>query len=248
MSRRRVAPIGTSRKLPARRPARGFTLIELLIVVAIIAILAAIAVPNFLEAQTRSKVSRVQADFRAMAVAIEMYLVDHNSYPIDQDDRMTSTSEDGYRMLTTPIAYMSAGRNLRDPFNQELRNTNDFDSGFYQIASGVNPDRRDESRTRGRTPIQAYATFSYGPAYTGEDSTQRTMINDDWPFKRYDDPGTFDPLSPVAMDYTITALYDPTNGTSGKGVIIRFGGAYNEGDWTIEGMDHREWGVRMMYP
>jgi len=45
---------------PRRLPA--FTLIELLIVVAIIAILSAIAVPNFLEAQTRSKVSRTQAD------------------------------------------------------------------------------------------------------------------------------------------------------------------------------------------
>ncbi|MGF1571809.1 MAG: prepilin-type N-terminal cleavage/methylation domain-containing protein [Sumerlaeia bacterium] len=61
---------------------KGFTLIELLIVVAIIAILAAIAVPNFLEAQTRSKVSRVKADHRSMATAIETYYLDNNQYPM----------------------------------------------------------------------------------------------------------------------------------------------------------------------
>lgn len=61
---------------------KGFTLIELLIVVAIIAILAAIAVPNFLEAQVRSKVSRVKADQRSLATGLESYFVDNNDYPL----------------------------------------------------------------------------------------------------------------------------------------------------------------------
>ena len=62
---------------------KGFTLIELLIVVAIIAILAAIAVPNFLEAQTRAKVSRTKADMRSVATALESFYVDNNWYPPD---------------------------------------------------------------------------------------------------------------------------------------------------------------------
>jgi len=60
---------------------KGFTLIELLIVVAIIAILAAIAIPNFLSAQVRSKVSRAQSDMRTINTALESYYVDNNDYP-----------------------------------------------------------------------------------------------------------------------------------------------------------------------
>jgi type II secretion system protein G len=59
----------------------GFTLIELLVVVAIIAILAAIAVPNFLAAQTRAKVARARNDLRVASGALEAYRVDNGRYP-----------------------------------------------------------------------------------------------------------------------------------------------------------------------
>lgn len=99
----------------------AFTLIELLIVVAIIAILAAIAVPNFLEAQVRAKTARVKADMRSLATAIESYTVDEGRAPIGWEegvvnikpklwDWVTGTASNigPYRQITTPIAYMSS--------------------------------------------------------------------------------------------------------------------------------------------
>src|ERR1051326_4545340 len=63
------------------RKNEGFTLIELLIVIAIIGILAAIAIPNLLNALQRGKQKRTMADLRNLATAIESYNVDNNNYP-----------------------------------------------------------------------------------------------------------------------------------------------------------------------
>lgn len=63
------------------RKEKGFTLIELLIVVAIIGIIAAIAIPNLLNAIDRGKQKRTMADMRSIGTAIESYAVDNNFYP-----------------------------------------------------------------------------------------------------------------------------------------------------------------------
>lgn len=116
----------------------AFTLIELLIVVAIIAVLAAIAVPNFLEAQLRAKISRAKSDMRSIAVALESYCVDNNEYPVIDLNADKSAFPNnsgkwaGYLkttitppstilpamclVLTTPVAYITTPP--VDPFDQ----------------------------------------------------------------------------------------------------------------------------------
>ena len=56
----------------------GFTLVEIMIVVAIIALLAAIAVPNFLRARKRSQATRILEDLRMVDSAIDQYAIETN--------------------------------------------------------------------------------------------------------------------------------------------------------------------------
>ncbi len=217
---------------------RGFTLIELLIVVAIIAILAAIAVPNFLEAQTRSKVSRVKNDLRTQATALEAYYVDNNSYTRDSDSDLDRESAwagvpytrkaNGAVQLTTPIAYMTSIS--PDPFSSGQVQTATGGIAFgYRIGSGSwsyaqteasLPDAQHAAQTflaRGRAA--AYVTFSPGP-----DKKRNRISYKCFPFKPLvNEDGTSEP--------TFYVDYDPTNGTVSGGDIYRFGGNFMAGDW-----------------
>jgi prepilin-type N-terminal cleavage/methylation domain-containing protein len=112
------------------RNRRAFTLIELLIVVAIIGILAAIAIPNFLNAQIRAKTARCYADMKALGNTIEMLRMDKGVMLIDWWDDDLEAGHERLRSvfnmvgagpdfsargndavlapLTSPIAYMTA--------------------------------------------------------------------------------------------------------------------------------------------
>jgi prepilin-type N-terminal cleavage/methylation domain-containing protein len=180
---------------------RAFTLIELLVTVGIIAILAAIAIPNLLEAQVRSKVSRAKNDLRTIATALEAFHADNRHYP----ETLPPASEIELggawllKPLTTPVAYL--GSLPADPFlptpepeplmPPEGRRTYHFTS--YPIP----PD-----------PAKMWALSSNGP----------DMRRDTWGIYRGYSPGLFYGGDPLLTDW---ALYEPTNGTVSRGDIFR---------------------------
>lgn len=200
---------------------KAFTLIELLIVVAIIAILAAIAVPNFLEAQVRSKVSRVKADQRTVATALEAYMVDNNRYPRHYwpagTTALMTRSNLTLTVLTTPIAYITSTNAMRDPF---LENTTAI-VGPGLPGAGTQYQADYQSYQTYETFMQDYGTpenfaawclWSYGPD-ASEDAIQFRMYN----YAVNPTPGNLAQFS--------LGIYDPTNGTISGGDIARFGGS-----------------------
>jgi len=195
----------------------GFTLIELLIVVAIISILAVIAVPNFLEAQTRSRVSRVHSDLRSLATGIESYYVDYNYYPPGYQ----TAPRYGLMVLTTPTAYIANAYPF-DPFRPpglipekssytyELMNAN---NKVIQAGSGpyiVDPSNPGDEPTKGvwwwlasRGPNN---TFGFRPSDSEYDIMKRF-------YEAIILPGNL-----------VDTVYDSTNGTISSGNIYCSGG------------------------
>jgi prepilin-type N-terminal cleavage/methylation domain-containing protein len=214
----------------------GFTLIELLIVVAIIAILAAIAVPNFLEAQTRSKVSRVKSDLRTFGTAIEAYSVDWNVPPPSAGEGkalgalapLTLFGQNNQTGLltpaiTTPVAYVTNFIVL-DPFMDASRAaradtrlftyhtyTYRWPKNFPPRPDSIAIDSNEGAQLNGFKFAELYGNWrilSVGP--------DQIYSND---FTR---PNSF-------SDVNVGLPYDPSNGTVSTGNIVR---SQKEGEQT----------------
>lgn len=193
---------------------RGFTLIELLIVVAIIAILAAIAVPNFLEAQTRAKVSRAMGDIRSMVIALEFYRVDNIDYPNgqmvtgDPPDRTFNILLPSKYCLTTPIPYISS-----------LPTENPF--GTFSLGHFDTVKKRHGYMFLGGEIYRQWNAPGGAWDYPGHNAWVGSYYM--WismgPWKQFCTTlsGSFD-------------CYDPTNGTVSWGDIFYIGGPKTHGD------------------
>jgi type II secretory pathway pseudopilin PulG len=167
--------------------------------------LAAIAVPNFLEAQVRSKVSRVKADMRSMATALEAYYVDNELYPawasgeqganghLPKDSvafkvptfRVRTSAREKFGTLTTPISYIGS-HILRDPWASVGKKEPGATFSYYTDPNGWILVSPGPDRVYDIDPLEEYTSRISQPS-----------------------------------DELLAKAYDPTNGTVSGGDIFR---------------------------
>lgn len=182
-----------------RKKARGFTLIELLIVIAIILILIAIALPNFLEAQIRAKIVKAKGDIRTLAIAQETYYLDFGTYPAESENNPYARprNEAGLYWLTSPIKYIGSIPN--DPFGKQ-------DLGEEVTVYETGGIESSISNPECFKCLKTWVIYTLGP------DTPRTEVV------------SADPHSETYGPDWSTDAYSATNGTKSGGDIFQYGG------------------------
>ena len=215
----------------------GFTLVELLVVVLIIAVLVALALPGFLEFQTRAKVAKTKTHLRIVANALEAYHVDFGNYPIGKPtagvDPFGVFSTMALQSLTTPITYCSQDA-LRDSFGALRPISPQFALGSL---APVNAARRGPDRPFSRIPDESSLLYFYYKQFSvlrqnqtmdvegfaiisaGPDRQDSFSVYFPFPTELPQAAGSFGVFN------VIDSIYDPTNGTTSRGDIPRWGGS-----------------------
>ena len=86
---------------------RGFMLLELIIVIAIVGILAAVAIPNLVGMTDEAKVAKIQADLSTIGTAVEIYYVKEGTYPVNGE--LSTLANDGAYLKKLPDPPSGAG-------------------------------------------------------------------------------------------------------------------------------------------
>jgi len=151
----------------------AFTLIELLIVVAIIGILAAIAVPNFLNAQIRAKLARSFADMRSIVMAIEQLRLDTGHLPIDGWDDDTQEGRDILQDVFNGVGDFPEGTRKKTHYLAVLTSP-----VSYLSSVPIDPflsKHRDETELGFGSPTDTYTYADWDPNIPGTGSNSNNM-------------------------------------------------------------------------